>query len=144
MPRDEDRLRRRLVRKLFDCLRMGDLPTIIVSPIPPLIHWPPFHYFGWYRRETDTMRIWSGRGYEDTAWHEAVHATEARLGLEHCEERATELAAHLNERYHLPSLELTHRCDWCSEPIYFGLELCWSCGGAMEWGRRRIPIRRNH
>jgi len=137
----EETDRRRIVRTIFTCLRVGDLPTIVVSSIPTLIPWPPWLIYGWYRADKDKMRIWSGRGFSDTVWHEAAHAAQARLGLDLDEEQAVEVAAHLDERYHVPDLSLDHLCDHCNAPVYVGLEQCWTCGGELRWPCR-IPRRR--
>ena len=138
----EKQVRRRVVRQIFRSLRTGDLPKIIVKRIPPLsLGWPPWHY-GDYSRDDDRLRAWVGGDFEDTAWHEAVHAAEARLGLKHDERRARVLAAHLTARYELPDLTLEYACPTCEAGVYFGRERC-GCGEELSWPRR-IPRRRRH
>jgi hypothetical protein len=116
------------------------LPTITIKLIPPLNIVSLFHY-GDYDRRTDSLRAWVGGDFEDTCWHEAVHAAEARLGLRHNERRAEELARHLAERYELPDLSEDYSCPSCDGLAYFGLEVCRTCGEALEWPYR-IPRRR--
>jgi len=140
LPAVEKRNRRRIVRRLFECLRTGDLPQIILKRIPPLMPVPPFYYYGWFNRSRDRMAVWLGGDWENTVWHEAVHAVEARLDLDHDEDRAAELAAHLTERYQIPDLALDYHCE-CGGDAYYGLEVCQRCGCDLEWGRR-IPLRR--
>jgi hypothetical protein len=125
---------------MFHCLRTGDLPNIVLKRIPPLTPIPPFYYFGYYFKPLDRMAVWLGGDWEDTAWHEAVHAVEARLDLEHDEDRAAEIAAYLVERYRIPDLSLDYRCEECEGDVYWGLEVCWHCGCSLDWGYR-IPKR---
>ena len=132
--------RRRIVRTMFRCLRTGDLPRIVLKRFPPLdLAWPPWHH-GDYTGDTDTLRAWLGNDFEDTIWHEAVHAVEARLGLEYSEPRAEALARHLKERYELPDLTLEWQCP-CGADVYLGLEVCLGCGAVLEWPFR-IPKKR--
>lgn len=137
----ERSIRQRIVRCIFRTLRQGTLPEIRLTLLPPLgLEWPLWHY-GDYDRRADVMRVWIGRDFEDTCWHEAVHAAEARLGLRHSEERATTLALHLGESYELPDLRETHRCPTCGQGVYVGLERCRRCDEAFSWPHR-IPARR--
>lgn len=134
-------MRRRVLRCLFRALRQGTLPKIRLKLVPPLnLGWPPWHY-GDYTRTTDKMRVWTLSGFEDTCWHEAVHAAEARLGLRHSERRAEALARHLCRSYRLPDLRETYCCPSCGAGVYVGLEHCRSCDEALAWSQR-IPVRR--
>jgi hypothetical protein len=134
--------RRRILRCIIRTLRRGTLPRIVLKLVPPItLGWPPF-YYGDYDRDEDVMRVWVGEGFEDTCWHEAVHAAEARLGLRHNEPRAEALARYFCRTYVLPDLRETHRCPSCGAGVYVGLERCRSCGEALAWPER-IPVRRD-
>jgi hypothetical protein len=92
MSKRERNRRQRVLRCIIRTLRRGTLPRIILKIIPPLdLGWPPYHY-GDYGTDGDLMRVWIGDDFEDTCWHEAVHAAEARLGLRYSEKRAVALA----------------------------------------------------
>jgi len=122
-------------------VRTGDLPSITLKLIPPLNLRPPFWHFGDYCRHTDRLRVWVGGDFDDTCWHEAVHAAEARLGLRHNERSATALAAPLAARYQLPDLTLEYTCPTREAGVYLGLERCSGCGEELAWPHR-IPRRR--